>query len=300
MIPIPATLSSAAERIEQRNALRNLETFLTFDFLSGSRLGILDKHVYGTAVERLKCVRRDALSWGERLMSRLYRTYDLRRVCSSITKQMPIWIQALAHDDDKLIALERRLALLERVVAVYNHTISKSRPEWEVINFINPLKRVLRVQIHYPQMIDQEVMTTVTRDVSYDRLTSKEALEKLMMDAASLPVTVRFMADKVRDNSAKSLYSLNVVPQHIFKNVLQNPLEPIDPDAEAARSNMQVVDFTFSLVDWPSVASALHAQGQNDAMPRVYQQGVADGWQVGYNEAMTSITAAFHKAIAAK
>lgn len=299
MNAIHSSLSST-ERIDQRNAMRNLDTFLAFDFSRGSRLGILNQRIYGTAIERLSSVKQNQLTWCERLTGRWNRTYDLGRVCSHISKQIPTWINALAHDDERFVALERNLALLERIVIVYNGKISKERPEWETVTFTNPLRRFLYVQIHYPRSLDKQDITTIKREIPYDRLTSQTELETLINKAANQAVPLNLMADKDWNSSVKASYTLNVNPSHVFKKMSQNPDKPADPAKESARSDIQVINFTFDQVDWPSIASTLYIQGQNEAMPRVYQQGIADGKQMGYREAILAITNQFHKAVTAK
>lgn len=292
---VPAEL-----RINERNAARNLETFLSFRFLPGSRLGLSHKNIYGTDVEVLKSTLRKSLSLSTYLINRFTHTYDLGRVAKYVFKQLPAWIKVLSNDDDKLASLERKLAILERVVIVYNKVNCESRKDFIKIDFKNPIKHILRVQIHYPRMLGEEGQTTVVRDILYDRLTSLEDLTALKLEALNEPVPVKFMGDKKLDSSDKKVISLNAAPSHIFKSVLSSPKEIANPAEESVGQKLQTIDVTYDLVDWSSLASLAYSQGQNEAMPSVYKQGYADGKKVGIYENLASITSEFNKAVTKK
>lgn len=288
--------NSSSSCIERRSALRNLDAFLSFDFNSGSRLKVSDTHIYGTAVEVLQSYRKSDLSWKMRLLSRWTRSDGFRRVCHRILKEIPIWKEALSNDEGQLLKLERHLAILERTAMIYDSSVSKKRADWVNINFTSPMKRLLKVQIHYPEMLGGNAMHTMTRDVPYDRLTSKEDLVKLMDLALDQPIPLKFMADKKWDSPAKALQTLDVIPSHVFKTTLKNPLAPKNPAQEPVFPMMQTVDVTFDEVDWSSLSLGLYTKGQNETMQRIYQEGIADGKKIGYSEAMASITAVFNKA----
>lgn len=293
MIPsVPSEPLPAEQRVAKRHSLRSMDTFLNFDFAPRKRLRLVDHHVHGISIQALKATHA---SWTDRLT--WHRSLNLRHVCGYISTHAPQWAVTLGDDEGNLLKLENLLATLERVVVAYNQRMLKRNPGAEPINYINPLRRILRLQVCYPESLNPQQMKTVKHDISYDRLTSSEELTKQMKEFLGKPISVTFLGDKDLNSGNKLQYSLNAVPSHIFKNMLQHPEVLDNPATESVKSNIQVIDIVFSNADWSSIAANLHTKGQSEGMPRVYEQGVADGKVKGYQEAIGALIAGFNKAV---
>lgn len=284
--------ASVQERIEMRNQMRNLDSFLAFPFGQDKRLALGQDKVHGYAVDSLREIDSQHITWKNYPAFWWKESLSLRKITHFIAEKVPVWMSLMQQDSQKLVKLELQCARLEKIVAKHNFKLKAANPKANLIPFVNPFRKALKINISYPAIIGQPAKTTVIRDVFYDRLTSSAELTAGVKEAMDKPVPIIVISSNVHKVNL-DLILFSAVPNQLFNKVVQEPKITFDPSDDEDREDVQVVQVVYDDHDVGVLAGLIFKAGENQSIPHVYEQGFVAGKVAGFNDALAKMKSAF-------
>lgn len=280
------TTISAPQSIETRRSQRNLNNFLDYRFDENKKLSLTQEKVHGHSVECLKGLDSQQINWKNFPLLWWNDSLNLRKISHYVASKAPLWAQLLNNDSNKLIALERQCALLEKVIEKYNFNVTEKKSKKMLIPFVSPLKKVLRVIISYPEVIGQPTRLERVQDICFDRLTSAKELSNRVEEAIDKPVLTYIFGATSTFNEQKKFYPLSVVAKNLFKKTLQEPQQLFDPTDNQLRESLEVLKVSYDDPDADVLPILFFKAGETQALSHVYEQGFVAGRSAGYKEAI--------------
>lgn len=283
--------ASVKERVEIRNQMRNLDSFLDYSFGEDKKLALIQEMVHGHAIESLKEMDSQYITWKSYPALWWSGSLNLRKITHFITENMADWTQLLQQDSSKLVKLELQCARLEKAVAKYNSKIKLDKSKAELISFVNPFRKTIKINVSYPAIIGQDRRTAVVRDVFYDRLTTAKELAASVKEAMDKPVLVRVIS--AGEKGDLDLISFSVVPGHLFKTVVQDLEVAFDPADGVDREDVQAVSAVYDDHDVRVLAGLIFKAGEGQSLSQVYEQGFLAGRIAGFTDALAKMKSVF-------
>lgn len=285
------TDASVKERVEIRNQMRNLDSFLDYSFGGNKKLTLIQEMVHGHAIECLKEMDSQSITWKNYPALWWNGSLNLRKITHFIAENMPDWTELLQQDCSRLVKLELQCARLEKAVAKYNAKIKVDKSKAELISFVNPFRKTIKINVSYPAIIGQDRKTAVVRDVFYDRLTTAKELAASVKEAMDKPVLVRVISSGEKGDL--NLISFSVVPGHLFKTVVQDLEVAFDPADGVDREDVQTVRAVYDDHDVRVLSGLIFKAGEGQSLSQVYEQGFLAGKIAGFNDALAKMKSVF-------